>query len=227
MPHILKSRADIPDGVLQITDLKPNQSQKNNVLEPAPGQTGYVSGPSNQDVATLNPSGSIEQTANEFVGLSAYLIERVEDQVGGTPALTSTIANDTATLVLARVAAGGTVTAANVAADIVTSGADGATTLSAGNSYGTIADILQILSGRLYTLPQGTEVQATGGTFVVSNAGSFGTLDGFVETLDTGSLKVSFGDGQLSVFSASTFDYLGTAGAAAYITNDDGTLFTV
>ena len=59
----------------------------------------------------------------------------------------------------------------------------------------------------------------------MTNAGSFDAADGYVETLDTGSLKISAGEGQLSVFGRATFEYLGTQGAAAYIVANNGDLY--
>ena len=41
MPFIIMRRTDIPNGVLQVDDLKPNDSQRNYTLDP-PGQSGYV-----------------------------------------------------------------------------------------------------------------------------------------------------------------------------------------
>ena len=40
MPYIVMKRSDIPDGVLQITDLTPNTSLRNSIYDPA-GRTGY------------------------------------------------------------------------------------------------------------------------------------------------------------------------------------------
>ena len=39
--YICMKRTDIPDGVLQITDLQPNVSQRNAAIDP-PGQTKYI-----------------------------------------------------------------------------------------------------------------------------------------------------------------------------------------
>ena len=39
--YICMKRTDIPNGVLQITDLQPNVSQRNGSIDP-PGQTKYI-----------------------------------------------------------------------------------------------------------------------------------------------------------------------------------------
>lgn len=228
MPHIAMVRADIPEGVLQITDLKPNNSRKNNILEPAAGQTKYVKQPSTGDVATRNPTGSQFVTVGVTTGLAAYLIDNVEDQAAGA-ALTAAQANEAAGLIITNLLrAGVAATEAAVNSEIQSaSGVSGSTTLTAGDSTGDIADVLQILAGRPYSVPDNAEVQNAAGDFQPLQAGAFDSDEPFVGTLSTGALNVSLGSGQLAGFSASTFEYEGTAGQAVIVYDDDGSILTV
>lgn len=83
MPYICLANANVPNGVLQITDLWPNESQRNGALDP-PGQTRYVNRPV-ADLVGLSGAGPILVTglrasADQFelTGLAAYLADRVE-----------------------------------------------------------------------------------------------------------------------------------------------------
>lgn len=228
MPHIAMVRADIPEGVLQITDLKPNNSRKNNILEPSEGQTKYVKQPSNTDVATRNPTGSQFVTVGATTGLAAYLIDNVEDQAAGA-ALTAAQANEAADNIITNLLRDGlAATAAAINAQIqAAAGVDAGTTLTAGDSTGVLSEVLQILAGRSYTVPDGSEVQTAAGAFQDARAGAFESDEPFVGTLSTGALNVSLGGGQLAGFSASTFEYGGTAGQAVIVYADDGSILTV
>ena len=69
--YICMKRTDIPNGVLQITDLQPNVSQRNGSIDP-PGQTKYINRLQND---TLVLSGN--DTAAQYEGFAAYLIDHV------------------------------------------------------------------------------------------------------------------------------------------------------
>ncbi len=87
MPYICMKRTDIPDGVLQVLDLKPNTSLRNSILEGA-GQTKYISHPA-QSTVTVS-AGVVSSSSGALVeGLAAYLADRVEP--GGTQAATGTV----------------------------------------------------------------------------------------------------------------------------------------
>jgi hypothetical protein len=228
-------RADIPEGVLQVIDLVPNNSTKNNILEPAEGQSGYVRQPSNEACGTTNPAASQEITSNTFTGLSVYLLDNIEDSGGA--AITAVQANDAATAIIALVRAGSVVDETAVDAELITAGATAGTGLTAGASTGTIQDVLLILSGRSYVVPEGAEMQDAGGSFSAVRKGAFDTTEPFVPLLATGALNVSVGGGKLFGYLRTDFLYEGplTAsvgpadglGAAVVVYNDDGTLFTV
>jgi hypothetical protein len=214
MPYIAMRRTDIPNGVLQVLDLVPNTSLRNQIYDPI-GQTKYINRFSTDTLAAL----SANATVAEYSGLAAYLIDHVEDNVANV-AITVTIANATAVALEALLDAGSEVTVTAVNAALIAAGAGAGTQLNANNSNGSITDILQILAGGQYVLPSGSVV---GGVTPPAALGSF-TSGVYLPTYDTGAFQISLGSGQLSVFTSPSFDYLGTMGAALAVYNDDGTL---
>lgn len=214
MPYIAMRRTDIPNGVLQVLDLVPNTSLRNQIYDPI-GQTKYINRFSTDTLAAL----SANATVAEYSGLAAYLIDHVEDNVANV-AITVTVANAAAVGITALLDAGSAVTVAAVNAELIAAGAGAGTQLNANNSNGSITDVLQILAGGQYVLPSGSVV---GGVTPPAALGSF--VSGvYLPTYDTGAFQISLGSGQLSVFTSSSFDYLGTTGAALAVYNDDGTL---
>ena len=217
MPYIAMRRTDIPNGVLQVLDLVPNTSLRNQIYDPI-GQTKYINRFSTDTVAAL----SANATVAEYSGLAAYLLDHVTD---GVTAVTITVgvANATANAITALLNAGSAVTVAAVDNALVANGvanAGAGTGLATAPSDGAIADILQILAGGQYVLPAGSVV---GNLAAPAGLGSF--VSGvYLPTYDTGAFQISLGSGQLSVFTSSSFDYLGTTGAALAVYNDDGTL---
>ena len=214
MPFIAMRRTDIPNGVLQVLDLVPNTSLRNQIYDPI-GQTKYINRFSTDTLAAL----SANATVAEYSGLAAYLIDHVTDAVSGVT-ITVTVANATAVAIEALLDAGSAVTVAAVNAALIAAGAGAGTQLNANNSNGSITDILQILAGGQYVLPSGSVV---GGVTPPAALGSF-TSGVYLPTYDTGAFQISLGSGQLSVFTSSSFEYLGTTGAALAVYNDDGTV---
>lgn len=80
MPYVMMKRSDIPAGVLQVLDLVPNTSLRNQVYDP-PGQTKYVRALQNE-VATLLTSGGVITFAAETSGLAAWFLTNVDDGTG-------------------------------------------------------------------------------------------------------------------------------------------------
>lgn len=214
-------RTDIPDSVLQLTELKPNSSQRNLIYEPE-GQTQYVKSIPQQDDIALTGAGPITTDA-QFEGLAAYLVDHVEDQNAGE-ALTAAIANDTADDIVAAVQAGTDLEAATVAGFLTGNGAGGGTTLTAGDSTGTLLDILGIIAGRRYVLPAGSQVEDGGNDFDATVSGSF-TNDGeFKQLFRTSAFNISNGAGQIFNFKRADFSYDGTDGPALTVYDFDGTV---
>ena len=80
MPFICLTQPNIPDGTVQILDLAPNESQKNNSIDP-PGQTRYIDRVQNDSLALVG--GALFHLANpqdptNLKGLAAYLGDVVD-----------------------------------------------------------------------------------------------------------------------------------------------------
>ncbi len=96
MPFICLANTNVPDGVLQITDLWPNVSQHNNPTYPA-GQNRYLRRPALDNAAVNVTSGLVVGSAAQsnlqnFEGLGAYLVDKVEP--GSLDRATATISID-------------------------------------------------------------------------------------------------------------------------------------
>jgi hypothetical protein len=229
MPYIMMIRSDVPDGALQVVDLKPNTSQRNPIKD-GPSQTKYLRAPDNE-VPVTTGTGPIEvQSAVD--GLAAYLIDNVEDQDNGGTALTggsAGMAVSAAASLIATMQGGGAVTAAVVNAALQAATGGGATTIDGGTSTGSLGDVLEILSGAVYRVPAGTEVESAANAFSADPQGSF--IFGTRHIAETGSLNASIGEGQLSGMLDANFSYFPVGGAAAVtgaaisVLADDGNLY--
>lgn len=221
MPFIIMRRTDIPNGVLQIDDLKPNDSQRNYTLDP-PGQSGYVRNiPTSQAVSTTGV-GTVA-TVRDFTGLAAYLIDNVEDAVSGD-AITAAQANAAAALIIARPQAGGSVTLVNINADLISAGAGVGTSListGADTSLGLLVDVLNILSGASYLVPGGVTVTVAG-NFHTARGGAFQSWPTVKTLVQTGAFNLSNGAGDIFNFKQATFEYQGTLGPAITVLDDTG-----
>lgn len=217
MPYICQTRDDIPNGILQVLDLFPNTSLRNQVYDPV-GQTKYINRCQNETVVV-----SASATAAEYKGLAAYLIDSVADG-GDDGALTAAQANDMATAIIARLDAGSTLTLAGINTALQT--VQGATELNnAGGtaSVGSVADVLRILAGGEYVVPSGTACDTGAGNFKASQDGAF-TSGQYRATYDGFALAASYTEGHLSKMVDATFEYDGTAGTAVHVYADDGTV---
>jgi hypothetical protein len=215
-------RADIPNKVLQVEDLRPNTSQKNSIYEPGLGQSGYVRQiPTPSTVATTAPAADMFIVGMQ-TGLAAYLIDTVEDSSGA--AITATVANDTVTALIARVRAGLKLELADIDAELITAGATAGTGLTAGNSTATLAEVLEQLQGLVYEVPDGAQIQA-GGNFVALRSGSFAPDIAIRTYYVTGAFRISNGEGKLFGYKRADFEYGGVQGPAVVVYADDGTLF--
>lgn len=217
MPYIVMRRTDIPNGTLQIQDLKPNTSQKNAVLEAGLGQSGYVLNIAENQTVLTTGAGPI-LTLRDYCGLAAYLIDNVED-AGGT-ALTAAVANAAALAIIQRAQFGLALTLAAINAAIVAAGATVGTGLTAGNSTGTLAEVLGILQGSKYMLPGGSQVEDAGNLFDPTVMGSFEYQTRVY--YKTGAFNTSNGDGVLSHLKSPNFEHLGYQAPAVAVYDDLG-----
>ncbi len=177
---ICLARNDIPEGVLQILDLKPNSSLSAREGSGKPGQTGYMAHlPQTADTAADTPGDVLTVVDNPEYGLAAYLMDNVENQTGDV-ALSVAVSNATKDAIMALVAAGSPVTVAAVNNALVANGVANAGALTeligagASNSTGTLEDVLRILSGEVYRVPVGA-VSDADQAFKVARSGAFVT----------------------------------------------------
>lgn len=220
MPYIIMRRTDIPNGVLQVDDLKPNDSQRNYTLDP-PGQSGYVRQIPASDTVVTSGAGPIV-TVRDACGLAAYFIDNVEDSSG--TALTAAVANAAALAIVTLAQAGAAVSLAVVDAVFVTAGATAGTGLETGTSTGLLSELLGILSGGKYQLPAGSEVEDGANVFDTVRAGSFATTPGVKNIQATGAFNVSNGAGDLFGYKRADFEYNNVFGPALLVLADDGTV---
>lgn len=230
MPFICKRRADIPNGVLQVTDLWPNKSQANAVIDPKPQGPRYVKAPTTNTVVLSSTGGAQRQFAGATVGLAAYVVANVQQDGAGGAAVTPTQANTVAAALVAAMVAGSTLDLAAINAILVAACGAGTELTSLGGSIstGAVTDVLRILAGATYTVPAATVVQTAGPIFHAQtgpaawNAANF-DFDTFTDVLAMdSSFYTSLSQGQLNGFTSDTFMYRGSAGAALVCYNDIG-----
>jgi hypothetical protein len=217
MPYICLIRNDIPQGILQILDLQPNESQRNLIYDPR-GQTKYVRRVQNE-LAVTSGVGPIYM-ANATKGLAAYLIDTIENAAGGI-ALTAAFANTIAAALIARLDAYQPMDLASVNAVIQATVA--ASGIGIGASTATLNGVLKVLAGAEYLIPAGATLRGAAGVFVVTAAGIFTTGE-YLPTFESGYLNISLAEGHLEGFSAATFEYNGVVGRAVVVLNDNGTV---
>lgn len=264
--YIIPVRNDLDGMGLLVEDLFPNGSQKNLIYDGAdqagylkysfdqPGATtvaadSYISGSTNTspltaaaDDDTTGGGDDVIATQVAQFGLLAYLQERV--QPGGVAAATAVPATEVqaagfATAILALVAAGTPLTITNIntalAGVVADTDLDGFAANS--KSFGTVEEILQILSGQVYrvrgfTILGENSGGATGEFFTlaertalvnaqdsVANGGVvFYAQGGFLERGEpgfrdirelilSGSVRISAGEGKLAGFAKSTIAF--------------------
>jgi hypothetical protein len=112
--YIVVRRLDIPNGTLQVLDLKPNESQRT-VYDP-PGQTKYLNRFQNEAVTTYVGAGGSIRAAREVKGVAAYLIDHVEagGLAAGLAAFTAAQAVAAAAGLVVRINAGSAMALADV-----------------------------------------------------------------------------------------------------------------
>lgn len=223
MPFLVMRRSDIPDGVLQQVDLWPNTSSRNFIYPPGDGQTGYIRNRPTETTLVGNVAlGPPVVASAELTGLAAYLIGNIDTGAGpGDPPFTAAQADAAAAAIYAAATAGTALTLTAVNAILAAQVA--ATELNAQGSTGVLTEVLGILAGRVYTIAAGTELSDGAGNFV-ARSGAFTDAGEYRQIYDTGRFRVSVLNGNLSLMKGASFTYLGTAGAAIAIYDDDGTV---
>lgn len=233
-------RNDIPQSALQYGDVFPNTSQRNASIDPQ-GQTGYINPENavqNNAIAVAvasDPDGaggnSHLSTSADAYGLQAYLRERVHVNPSGdddsmTPAEALAVAN----AIVARVVAGQSLTLVdvNTILNANLAGADNDLEGTAGDSFGSLEDILKILSGQVYLTPANTVIALLAGNFVSladritaigANTAVFSAQGNFLEKdaaeyrpsrqlYVSGSLSASLGEGQLRYLNSADYAWI-------------------
>lgn len=217
--YICFARNDMADNLLQILDLRPNSSLRVPSLEGA-GQTGYITHlPQSDTVVTHDGGAGVRHTSDVYYGLAAYLLDNVEDIDNGNICLTDLRANTITTNILATVAAGTALTVVAINALIAAqTGGGGASTLVVGGgswSSGTVAEVLRILSGEVYSVATDSVMSAAAAGWLGHGAGHT-RVGGFVAStstayrqfrtmVDTGELHLSMLTGALSHLAVATY----------------------
>jgi hypothetical protein len=192
--YIIPRRNDLAGVGLNLNDLKPNAGQKNNiydgehqnvyVAEPLDqfGTTTvdglvYVSGSKNTTLTADAVADDTTGSGNDVTamqattfGLAAYLKDRVH-RAGIAAADNGEFAfgecNSAALLIIADVEAGVSLTLARINAHLATTVAQTDLTGASGDSksFGSVVDILRILSGEVYRLPKLSIIENVAGQF--------------------------------------------------------------
>lgn len=228
MPFICLARTDIPNSTLQVTDLWPNKSQTNPVIDPPAVGPLYINAPTTATV-TLTTVGAVKTFTIAASGLAAYLLANVQAAGAGGIALTPAQANAAAAAIIAAMRAGSALSLAAINA--LLGAVVGGTVLTGGGSLstGAVTDVLRILGGITYTVPAGTQIQAAGPIFnpqgspAVFNAANFADHKDILPT--DSSFYQSLAYGKIAGFKAATFSYVGVTGAAITVYDDAGGVY--
>ena len=174
--YIVLARNDLDDSLLQVLDLQPNTSQLNPILSGQnSGQTGYqtfylIDGV-NLPITTAAGPPITTGVAADAYGLSAYLIDTIENQVGARAA-TAANAILASGDIEAAVAAGTALTSVEI--NVILAARIGAgSSLTAGNSTGTVEEILRILAGERYRVPAAAVLEDGVPNFIGARRGAF------------------------------------------------------
>lgn len=174
--YIVLARNDLDDNLLQVVDLVPNTSLRNFPYTP-PGQTGYLTHFVQNDTVSTSDIGGGERALDSTVyGLAAYLVDNVEDTTGGNLSITDGNAANIADAILDRVAAGSSLTLADVNALIVAElGGGNDLEGTAGASTGSLEEVLRILAGEVYRVSEGDSISGAANAFAAAAVGAFVT----------------------------------------------------
>lgn len=181
------------------------------------------------DAVTVGTAGNAITLASSdgvFIAVSGATMAGGVD----ADALTAAEANTSAEDILGNLIGFDDLTQAAVDADLTAMNAE----MAAGElTSDQFVEVMQILAGREYVVPAGTQIQAAS-AFNVQPAVDTPTgprfTGGFRSTYATDNLMLSVSQGALSLYMSADFTYKGVGGAqgeAIVVYNDDGTLYTV
>jgi hypothetical protein len=113
-------------------------------------------------------------TAHSETGLAAYFLDRIEDQGHKKRSLTYSQAKKIMFQLEGVFNKYGTLEMSHVEEAFLQAGCHPKTSMSAGNSTGSLSDILKILLGSSYHLPFGSKIRNADESFAKEIQGSFG-----------------------------------------------------
>jgi hypothetical protein len=208
------------------------------IANPLNGLVPYVSvaAPGGGPPSPANLTAVSDGTASNAIGLvavGANLSVSAATLLGGVDAgpLTANQANAMASLILVNLLGYGSSLPPSVLTLGSVNGVVSSVVATASITSGQLLEVLSILSGRVYKMPESVQIANSGGAFEVLPAVGAPGGPRFVDptirnTYDTGALKISFGEGELSVYTSPSFVYRGVADQAVVVYNDDGTFYT-
>lgn len=230
--YLVARRAEVQNGSVMVTDLFPNESQRNTALDPVGAGPIYIrqinlgTSGSTRSVLRDNGAGVITfDRASE--GLVAFLLRNVESGLNGD-ALTLSEAITGAESIISTVRAGGALDLASVNALLEINAVGGAgTDLS---THSSVEDLMRVLAGETYLVPVSSQIEA-GGVFTPDlNADSYFQNDVRHPVDGDSSWVVSAEEGALAGLISAQDPKKGFAGVLTAdpivtIYNADGTLY--
>lgn len=230
--YIVARRAEVQNGSVMITDLFPNDSQRNTSIDPPAAGPIYVRqvdlGVQGAYRSVLKTTAGVVSFVNEAKGLVPFLLRNVASGANGD-ALTIGEATIGANGILNLVRTGVAVDLASVnpiLAGVTVGG--GGTDLSANSS---IEELVRVLAGETYLVPAGIQITLANGNFAPDlNASSYFQNDVLHPVDGDSSWMVSFEEGCLNGLASLQDPDVGFAGvktATPIVTvyNADGTLY--
>jgi len=201
--YLVARSADLQNGSVMVTDLFPNESQRNTALDPQGAGPIYVrqidSGLSGRyrSVIVADNAGDIS-FSREARGLVAYLLYNVQNGAAG-PALTLEQASGAASDIISEVRGGNKLELADI--DVILAAQPGAAgaTLTQNTSTGSVSGLIRVLAGETYVVPAGSPIEI-GGVFVPdANADEIGFQRNVRHPVyGDSSWEVSFSEGSLA-----------------------------
>ena len=160
--YLIARRAEVQNGSVMVTDLFPNESQRNTAIDPVGAGPIYVRqvdlGVKGKYRAILSTTANVISFARESRGLVAFLIKNVAHGAGD--ALTVAEATFGANLILAEVRDGNALPAIAINGILTNINVGGAGTDITANS--SVSELVRVLSGETYIVKAGSTVEAAG-----------------------------------------------------------------
>lgn len=229
--YLVARRAEVQNGSVMVTDLFPNESQRNTALDPVGAGPIYVRqinlGTSGSKRAVLRNVGGVITFDRASEGLVAFLLRNVESGAGGD-ALTLSEAITGAEAIISSVRAGAVLDLAAVNAILALPAVGGLATDI--NLHSSVEDLMRVLAGETYLVPVGSQIEAGGAFTPDLNADSYFQNDVRHPVDGDSSWVVSAEEGALAGLTSDQDAKKGFAGVKTTdpivtIYNADGTLY--